>query len=499
MTTRRSFVSAALIGLFPKTDRAIAGGFADRSAETGHRLRSRGPFRRPAQRVRVPLVIAGGGMAGLLAGWRLEKRGFHDFVLLEMEPKAGGVSRWGENAITRFPWGAHYVPVPGPKSPLIRELLEDLGVLVSGRWEERYLCFSPQERLYLHGRWQEGIEPELAATPGDRDQYRRFQERIHELRATGRFTIPSTAEPDPMLDRQSMAAWMRRQGFDSPYLNWYIDYACRDDYGALAEETSAWAGLHYFAAREPEEKGPLTWPEGNGWIVRQLLARLRAPLRTGTTVYRVERDGARLRVLTEDTEYTAEAVIFAAPTFLAPYIVEGAPPVGQFEYSPWLTANLVLDRQPRERSSEPAWDNVIYDSPTLGYVVATHQSLRSFEGPTVWTFYWALARGPAARNRQLLLGAEWSYWKEAILNDLARAHPDIRQCVARIDVMRFGHAMVRPRIGFLSSEERRRAAEWPGPVFFAHSDLSGFSIIEEAQYRGVTAADRALARLGGRR
>jgi hypothetical protein len=35
-------------------------------------------------------------------------------------------------------------------------------------------------------------------------------------------------------------------------------------------------------------------------------------------------------------------------------------------------------------------------------------------------------------------------------------------------------------------------------VLFANSDLSGFSIIEEAQYRGVQAAEHALRWLGGR-
>ena len=50
-----------------------------------------------------------------------------------------------------------------------------------------------------------------------------------------------------------------------------MNYACRDDYGAMASDTSAWAGIHYFSSREPEEKGPLTWPEGNGWIAKQLL------------------------------------------------------------------------------------------------------------------------------------------------------------------------------------------------------------------------------------
>ena len=31
-----------------------------------------------------------------------------------------------------------------------------------------------------------------------------------------------------------------------------------------------------------------------------------------------------------------------------------------------------IDRLPRERGIELAWDNVIYDSPALGYVVATY-------------------------------------------------------------------------------------------------------------------------------
>jgi hypothetical protein len=290
------------------------------------------------------------------------------------------------------------------------------------------------------------------------------------------------------LDRLSMRDWMAEKRFTSPYLNWYIDYACRDDYGALASDTSAWAGVHYFASRDPEEKGPLTWPEGNGWIVRQLTERLNSYIRTSSPVYAIVRDGNRLRVKTETAEYIAGRVIFAAPTFLAPHIVEGAPAPQGFVYSPWLTANLTLDRLPEET----AWDNVIYDSPALGYVVATHMSLRSQIDRSVWTFYWALAHRPPSEMRTLLLEKDWSYWRDAILHDLSRAHPDIRERVSHIDVMRIGHAMARPVPGFLGSESRHRFASTTGPVIYANSDLSGFSIFEEAQYRGVTAADRAL-------
>jgi hypothetical protein len=282
------------------------------------------------------------------------------------------------------------------------------------------------------------------------------------------------------------------QHFDSSYLRWYLNYACRDDYGALAKDTSAWAGIHYFAAREPEEKGPLTWPEGNGWIARRLLEKLHPYVRTGEAVYRIEPAKTRHRVLTESTAYICDAVIFAAPTFLAPYLVEGAPRAEGFEYSPWLTANLTLDRLPEQKGAEPAWDNVIYDSPALGYVNATHMSLASQRERTVWTFYWALAEHAPAEARALLIEKDWAYWREAILNDLSRAHPDLRQCVSRVDAMRIGHAMVRPVPGFMFSPERERWTKPLARIFFANSDLSGFSIFEEAQYRGVRAADSVL-------
>src|SRR4029077_197635 len=116
----------------------IAGSFVDDGHDPGHRLRDRAPFRKPSQQVKVPVVIVGGGVAGLSAAWRLEKRAFRDFVVLEMEQRAGGNSRWGENEVSAYPWGAHYVPVPGPKATYVRELLEEFGVLRGGSWEERF-------------------------------------------------------------------------------------------------------------------------------------------------------------------------------------------------------------------------------------------------------------------------------------------------------------------------------------------------------------------------
>lgn len=449
--------------------------------------------------MRVPIVIVGAGIAGLSAAWRLAKRGAGDFVVLEMEDQAGGNARWGENEVSAYPWAAHYVPLPGTETELVRELFTDLGVYRDGAWDEAAMAFAPKERLFRRGEWHEGVAESIAATAADREELRRFGARMAEMRATGEFTLPLAIGAKPSaLDAMTMAAWLEAEGFRSPALMWYVDYACRDDYGARAAETSAWAGVHYFASRPPEddERGPLTWPEGNGWIVRRLLERVGPRIATGAAVHRVERRGTGARVLAGDAEYLCDAVVWAAPSFVAPHVVEGAPRA-DFVYSPWLTANLTLDRWPAERGFPPAWDNVIADSPGLGYVVANHQSLQTAQDRWVWTYYRALGDQSPAAARAELLRRSWKECVDDILADLARAHPDIRRCVSRVDVMRMGHAMIRPTPGFLSSPARRALRDADGAVVFAHSDVSGLSLFEEAQHRGVTAADRVLARIGG--
>lgn len=507
MRTRRQIVTGllgapALVGLAPKTDRPIEGGFVFESQERGHRLRDGAGYQAPREARRSPLVIVGGGMAGLCAAWWLDKKGFHDFVLLEMEPEVGGNSRFGENPVSAYPWGAHYIPVPNTESILVKEILTEFGAFTDGQWEERFLCHSPQERLYIHGRWQEGIEPEVAATKADFDEYRRFLQRVGEFRATGAFTIPMALGAGKAgaavkeLDRLTFASWLDRQGFRSPYLRWFCDYSTRDDYGAGLAEASAWAGLHYFAAREHEEKGPLTWPEGNGWLLRKLTAKLGKYLKTGQLVRRIARQGTGWRIEAEGAAWMAEAVIFAAPTYLAPHLVEGFAPLSSLQYSPWVVSNVTLDRMP-EGAEGIAWDNVIYGSPALGYVSATHQSLRTRLEKTVWTHYWALAGAEPRQVRRDLLKASWQIWRDRVVQDLRRPHPKIDQCIQRVDIFRNGHAMIRPVVGMRESADLQRLRDGIGSLQFAHADLSGFSIFEEAQYWGVRAAERLLQRLGG--
>jgi hypothetical protein len=110
----------------------LHGELLGQSFDIGHRLRD--GFRpRPAddQWRDVQVVIVGGGAAGLSAGRALLQGKCDDFVVLELEPVAGGTSRSDKAGDIAYPWGAHYVPVPlADNKPLIR-LFTEMGVVES--------------------------------------------------------------------------------------------------------------------------------------------------------------------------------------------------------------------------------------------------------------------------------------------------------------------------------------------------------------------------------
>jgi protoporphyrinogen oxidase len=501
------------------------------SDQVGHRLRSGfRPTPTSDRWQRTGVVIIGAGVAGLAAAWRLQRAGFHNFIILELERAPGGNARSGRSPLVSYPWGAHYVPAPLKENRLLIALLDEMQVLDGCDREgqpvvaEQFLCRDPQERLFYRGRWYEGLYLHAGATPEDQVQLKAFNQEVNRWvgcrdgRGRRAFAIPVASGSDDAevtaLDKLSMAEWLEQRNFTSTRLCWLIDYACRDDYGTRPEETSAWAGLFYFASRirrPGAEPQPLvTWPEGNGRLVAHLYRQVEKQTRLGLVVTDIvpgstqAASGVDTIAFDSATQsalgFHADQAIFAAPQFLSGYVLRPyreQPPayVREFEYGSWFVANLHLRDRPHERDFPLAWDNVFYDSPSLGYVVATHQ--RGLDrGPTVLTYYYPLcdANPNAARTR--LLGMDWRDCVDVALTDLRRAHLDLPALVERLDVMRWGHAMIRPRPGFLWGAARRAAARPFRGIHFAHSDLSGVSLFEEAFYHGVRAAEEVLAARG---
>ena len=499
--------------------RRIAGRIVGPSHALGHRLRG-GAIPAPSSSSRTGVLVAGGGVAGLSAAWRMRKAGFEDFLVCDMEGTAGGNSRYGSCAASPYPWGAHYLPVPDQGATLVVELLREFGLVTgtdaAGRpvFDPRWVCHDPEDRHFIHGRWEPGLFPRSGATAEDLAQRERFEARMEAFRrmktSDGRpaFAIPmerSSRDPSLLaLDRLSFAEWLAREGFTSERVAWYADYACRDDFGARPAMTSAWAGIHYFAARSAEEE-LFTWPEGNGWLVRRLAEPLGGRLRTGCLVLRVEEvpGGVEADVMDAGTgaveRVTARAAVVALPRFIAARVV---PALGGraegFEYAPWAVTNLELDGPPSGPGTELAWDNVPYKGDSLGFVVATHQRMGPVGRDTVWTHYHAYADGEPAALRGRLLSAPWESHRDRVLDDMERMVPGVTESVRRLDVMVWGHGMVRPSPGFMFGKARVEAAAPRGRIHFGHSDLSGFSLFEEAQHHGVRAAEGAMASAGKR-
>ncbi len=536
----------------------IAGGFNGVDVARGHWLRdtltSGKVLPAPTKVYQTQVIIVGGGVAGLAAARALRLQGIDDMALLELEDSAGGNSRGAVVGGLACPMGAHYLPLPSDAAPEVQDLLEELGLRqrVSGRWQydERHLCHSPQERLFFNGHWQEGMLPVQGVGPATLAQYQRFATLVAQARAAAHWTIPVQKMPLAQewsgLNAITLLAYLNQNGLNDPYLRWYLDYCCRDDYGAGIATVSAWAGIHYFASRHgfyvpgrerAEHEGLLTWPEGNAWLTRRLAAPLGGRLHTGQVVLRVAntRQGVEVDSFNTATQtlerWHAKQAVVALPVFVAARVVHNPPDflrqaAAQVAYAPWLVANIHIDRPLHDRpGAPPSWDNVIYRPMAagqagggLGYVDATHQSLLPVPGATVLTHYRAFgdgipggAAGPAAGRRHLLQ-APWAAWRDQILADLSVPHPDLADKVTRIDITRYGHAMAMPlpnnngQIGlwpsFIMRKQLSKTEHYPSrPVLawehmaFAHSDWAGYSIFEEA----FTAGHSAGGAMGGNR
>lgn len=529
------------------------GGFVGTDPARGHRLREdagQGPMSRAdAVPRRAAVVVVGAGVAGLAAARALARAGVDDVQVLDLEDRPGGNARGHAIAGLPCPLGAHYLPLPGPQAVEVAEWLHDIGLLRTegGRTvaDERHLCHSPQERLFIDGAWHEGLAPDPALfsgadAPALRREYRRFADAVADAQRALGFALPADRAPwtagHAALDAQTFAAWLDARGLRHPALRWLLDYACRDDYGAPAAAVSAWAGLHYFASRHGfaapgdaaagEREPVLTWPEGNAWLIERLARGLVGRLHLGRVVAAVtpgEKSGVVVDAWSaadgRAERWTAGRVVLAVPLFVARRLLAAAPSdpgraaievaVAAMQWSPWLVANLHLRAPLADREgAAPAWDNVVYGDATLGYVDAMHQSTRSVAGATVLTAYWALggpgadaAHGiavPGGDLRAALLREPWATWASRVLRPLAAVHPDLPGKVTRLDLARHGHAMAIPAPGVRGHPAlaalRRGPGLYGGRLQLAHADLAGYSVFEEA----FTLGDRAGRAAAGR-
>ncbi|MFT3794980.1 FAD-dependent oxidoreductase [Flavobacterium sp.] len=485
----------------------------------GHRLRSP-DFPKPVSQIRIPYLIVGGGISGLSAARQLTKKGISDFLLLELEDHVGGNSSSGENQYSKYPLGAHYLPLPNREDAELLRFLEEEKIITGYQdgflvFDEQQLTFSPHERLFYKNSWQEGLEPKFGHSVAENDAFKRFFAQM-DFYQKGRgpdgkywFDIPldqSSSDADiRRFDRWTMKQWLDQNQFTVQPLLDYVDYCCRDDFGLGIDYISAWAGIHYFAGRKHNSAAHandnvLTWPEGNARLASHLKKYTHGKTLQNHLVYEVRSDNRKAIVKAFDdvrkqsVEILADKVILATPQFVNQYLLQNRKTIArQFHYAPWLLATLTVSDLPDNYSYPLCWDNVIYGAKGLGYIYDQHQSLAQLQPRKVITYYASFSTGDIPKSRRNLYLKKADYWKRFVFDDLRRAHPDIEKLTESIELHLLGHGMISAVPGFLFGQARQLAAQpIDGCIYFAHSDLSGISIFEEAFHQGIAVVNHIL-------
>ncbi len=529
---RRKFIqlSATFAALAPlaysckQQHKPIAGSIIGASSNIGHLIRN-GKFDAPIVTAVVDVAIVGGGISGLSAARWLLKNGISDFTVLDLEKKMGGNAAYGQNDVSAYPWGAHYVPIPNEGLNEYNDFLVECGVVTGFDdkglpiLNEFYLCQDPQERLFINGQWQDGLIPHFGVPEKDKKEIQQFLHIMQEYRlAKGKdgkdaFAIPIDSSSNDVdftnLDTMSMKDWLFSKQLKSAYLHWYVNYCTRDDFGTPYNIVSAWAGIHYFAGRKGKAANAdyhdvLTWPNGNGWLSEQLQNPLQQHLQNNALVIKVFEKENKVVIHYFDVNTKQVKAIQANHCIMAtPQFVNNRLLVDNTErkeivhkelsYAPWMVANIIVGKLTDKTGAPLSWDNVLYESKSLGYVTATHQLLQQNKTINNLTYYLPLNElqpTDARRDAQKMSHADWV---NLILEDLKKVHPNIEKVVSNIDVMIWGHAMAQPVSGIIHGGVRKKLQASIGNIHFAHTDLAGISIFEEAFYQGINAAKKVIA------
>ena len=458
------------------------------------------------------VVIVGGGVSGLSAAYHLKQKGIQDISLLELADEAGGNSVSGKNNYSAYPYGAHYLTLPNAGNIPLVDFLKEKGIITAidaqGRpsYNETDLCFDPEERLFLKGTFQDGLIPNYNLSEKEKKEIGDFlslMDHYKNLKGSDGnyfFEIPSSrASIDTGLDHLdslSFSEFLDQQNFKGEYLLWYLNYCCRDDFGGAAHKISAWAGINYFASHKPNPANTdttrvLTWPEGNGHLIKLLAEDLGDCIQTACLVKNISIQNNQVLISVADfknqqlIEISCKQCIVAIPPFVIPHLLDKTLPyprehINKLEHIPWITAAVTLSKLPEGRGQEMCWDNVGYDTKALGYIYNQHQSLLQRQDKYVISLYLPLDEKGIKEERAAAAERTEDGWKAIVLSELEILHSGISPFVEEIEIWIWGHGMILPARGLLKGGVLKQLAQpIDNKIFFAHTDLSGFSVFEE--------------------
>lgn len=483
MLDRRDFIRIVVTGSLGVTACRAPGGGAE-TADAGappatglaregfaicHAVRDGETFRMPAPSRHLPVVIVGGGAAGLFAARELGDR---PFLLLEKEAEVGGNATGGSWRGVGYSSGTSYNNDTG-----IQAIAADLGVPLRP--------IDSVDGLIVNDRFI----PEFLTTgldrspfsPAVRDGFRRFFAAYRD------YDVDREVE---RLDNLPLDAILE----DYPReLHDFLDAFGPNSWGGRVADTSAYVGIQAASWVGGIEPARYTGDEGFGALMRALAARLEAAapgcIRRGATVVRVQPDGGRNLVAwlpgAEGAAVpasgrpplecvSADTVIVAAPKFIARHLVAGLPEeqreaMGRIRYIPYLVTNLCFDGVVHDA----CFDTNVIASPLISDVVCADWPRLRGQGPadrpTVLSCYMPLAEADRAT---MLDEAEARRLALAALESVDHWFPGAAGRCREIRAHLRGHPMHLSSCGMIT-KWGPRASRSLGAIHFAGTDGVG--------------------------
>ena len=309
----------------------------------------------PAPAERVPLVVIGGGMAGLAAAFALRA---HRPVVIERAARFGGNSRGEAWRGIDYAIGAAYFIEPDEGSE-IATLLDELGL------RDAYTVKTTEDPVVLASRRYDEFWHGVTA-PAAREQFDRLRQHfVGILEGSDGREYPDIPVFDDegrrridALDRSTFIDHLRQVagGPLHPHIETVVEHYCWSSFGASSTEISAASGLNFYCA---EFGNVAVMPGGNAGVAERLVARLERDLppghlRPGALVLdvRVVDDGVLVSYVEASggvRTLHARAVVMACPKFVVPKVVDALEPerlaaIDRLRYRAYLVANVLLDR-----------------------------------------------------------------------------------------------------------------------------------------------------------
>jgi hypothetical protein len=529
---RRDFIkiNLSLAGLLlyqncaSKKTKSIPLKFHDSFGSRGHQLWENEKTIIPELKIEKDIVVIGGGISGLSTAYHLNKKNRTDFLLLELSNIVGGNSINGENEYSKYPYGAHYLTIPNNENKPLLDFLSEKRIITGFDenqfpiYNETDLCFDPEERLYIKGGFQDGLVPNYGISDADKKEISSFFKMLEDFKlmkgpeGSYYFNTPySLCSTDPKLDyldEISFEEFLNKNNFKCGPLKWYLNYCCMDDFGGDTSQISAWSGINYFACHhaQPSNTDPsrvLTWPEGNGRLVNLLKETIKPEqFANNCLVKKIELKNSKVEITYFDFTknkhglITCNYCVVATPPFVTSKLLDKNldypfDKTDLLKHMPWGVASLTLNKLPESRGEEMCWDNVFYQKKSLGYIYNQHQTLGKKQDKFVITIYFNFNDPDTKKMRKLIRSYTEEDWRNLILEELESVHNGITETIEEIDLKVWGHGMILPAKGLIKSGVLKAFAKpINDQLFFAHSDLAGYSTFEEAFDLGFRAVNK---------